>query len=423
MDGSTRITRRTALMLLGATGATFLQACRPSPHGSSPSHSLDGKTSQAQATRIISAQDGPLPALNLQQATGLIALHGLRITWASLRMFGKCIAGVDDCIGGDVEGAIDNLQAEGFRSFHIYGRMTFEQMTEIQNALRDQSVPPAIVTIDQEGGMVNRIGWAPEFELISANMLVRAGNPNYANEAGYLTGRFLHLYGINLNLAPFVDLHAYTPLRRFSGDPREIAIYAGAFIQGLKQAGVGACAKHFPDGSASQNCHDRLDRIGLTLSELQVEERYKPLIDKGLPAIMVGHDIFTQVDPHNPASLSRIWITDFLRGRLGFKGLIVTDALGMDGLRREVSYEEAIIRAFEAGADLLLANGDTVRAVLTQAVRTGRISEQRVYESAGRIQKFSQQFPITPPENNKQELERSLIQEARNLYQRIGAAQ
>jgi beta-N-acetylhexosaminidase len=259
----------------------------------------------------------------------------------------------------------------------------------------------------------------PQLRWISANMLVRSRDLDLAEEAGYITGQLLHLNGINLNLAPFVDLHAYEPGRRFSDNSREISLYARAYVQGLIKAHVGACAKHFPDGSP-QNPHNRAGRVNLARRDLQVAERYQPLIDAGLPAIMVGHDIFTQVDPGIPASISRRWITDILREEMGFEGVIVTDSLGMTGLMHEVSsYEEAILRAFQAGADLLMANAPAVRNVLTRAVSTGEISRERISESARRILRFSEQFPIAPPATNKAELERALMRQAEDLYQRV----
>lgn len=430
MKISAEIPRRAALAaLLGIPAGLTLHhvskklglSCSPFP--GPIHHETQATQTETEPPPLIHGPDASLPELTLDQATGLIALHGLRITWASLRMFGKCIAGVDDCIGGNIQRAINALQSENFRSFHIFGTMTFDQMATIQNALLDQTAPPLVVSADQEGGPISRLGWMPQLRWISANMLVRSGDINLAEEAGYITGQLLHLNGINLNLAPFVDLHAYEPGRRFSDNSREISLYAQAYVQGLIKAHIGSCAKHFPDGSP-QNPHNRAGIVNLTLRELQVAERYQPLINAGLPAIMVGHDIFTQVDPGIPVSISKRWITNILREEMGFEGLIVTDSLGMTGLMHEVSsYEEAILRAFQAGADLLMANGPAVRNVLTRAVSTGEISRERVNESARRILMFSQQFPIVSPAANKAELERSLMQEANNLYHRLTAAQ
>jgi len=427
MKISAEIPRRAALAaLLGIPAGLTLHhiskklGLRCSPFPVPPHH--ETHTTQAEPPPLIHGPDASLPNLTLEQATGLIALHGLRITWATLRMFGACIVGQDDCIGGDIQSAIDDLQNDGFRSFHIYGSMTFDRMNEIRNALLDQSLPPLIVSIDQEGGIVSRLSWMPSLRFISAYMLRRSRDPLIAKEAGYITGQLLALNGINLNFAPFVDLHAYSPYRRFADNSQEIALYAGAFAQGLQAAGVGACAKHFPDGSAEQNAHQRLGRVSLARQELEVVERYQPLIKQGLSAIMVDHDIFMQVDPQNPASLSRRWITEILREEMGFNGLIVTDALGMGGLREVATYEEAILRAFKAGADLLLSSGPTARNVLMQAVARGEIAEERIFESARRIIEFSQRFPIAPPVANKAELEQPLMHQAEDLYRRLTIA-
>jgi beta-glucosidase-like glycosyl hydrolase len=384
--------------------------------------SIDGVICQPRSVYIPPAggakgREESLPSLTIDEATGLIALEGIVFANANL---GKCLKDLKNCNLMWTPNTIAKFQRQGFVSFHIYGGHSQEQLRKIQAALANPSRRPRIVSIDQETGFVNRFGWIPNFKYISPSMLAASGNPKNAEEAGYLTGQLLALYGINLNFAPFVDLHAYTPARRFSDDPDKIAVYAKAFMGGLLRAGVGACAKHFPDGSANQNPHDQVSRVTLPFHDLHVTQRYQPLIDAGLPAIMVGHDIFTQVDPKNPASLSRRWITDILRGQMNFKGVVVTDALGMGAIQKQgITVREAILRAFEAGADLLLVDPNEVRSVLKNAVASGRISPERVCESARRLQILARRFPISTPPTNRNAIEANLVQRAAQLYQRI----
>jgi len=385
--------------------------------------SVEGVICQPRSVNIPSAggakgREESLPALTIDEATGLIALEGIVFANANL---GKCLKDLKNCnLMWSSSNTITSFQKQGFVSFHIYGSQSQKQMGKIQAALANPSRPPSIVSVDQELGFVNRFGWMPEFKYILPSMLTASENPRNADAAGYLTGRLLALYGINLNFAPFVDLHAYIPGRRFSDGPDKIAIYARAFMQGLMRAGVGACAKHFPDGSTSQNPHDKVSRVALPIGDLHVTQRYQPLIDAGLPAIMVGHDIFTQVDPNNPASLSKIWITDILRGRMNFQGVVVTDALGMGAIQKQgITEKEAILRAFAAGADLLLANPNEVRSVLKQAVASGKISKERVCESARRIQSFAKRFPISPSTAKKDTKEAEIVRNATLLYQKV----
>jgi len=387
--------------------------------------SIEGVICQPRTVTIPSAggvkgREESLPALTIDEATGLIALEGIVFAGANP---GKCLKDLRNCnLMWSSSNTIAKFQKKGFASFHIYGGHDRDRMKKIQAALANPSQPTRIVSIDQELGFVNRFGWMPDFKYIYPAMLTASNNPKIADEAGYLTGQLLALYGINLNFAPFVDLHTYTPTRRFSDDPDKIAFYAKAFMQGLMRAGVGACAKHFPDGSTSTNPHDKVSKVNLPIGALHVRQRYQPLIDAGLPAIMVGHDIFTRVDPNNPASMSKIWITDILRGQMNFQGVVVTDALGMGAIQKQgITERDAILRAFEAGADLLLVDPDKVRSVLKHAVASGRISPKRVCESARRLQIFARRFPISVPPNNRNKIESIILERVTKLYQKTKA--
>ena len=230
------------------------------------------------------------------------------------------------------------------------------------------------------------------------------------------------LSGINLNFAPFLDLHAYWPKRRFSTDPKKIALYAGAFMRGMLRAKVGACGKHFPDGGdrTAGDPHKQAVRVNYTMDQLKIKERYGPLIKQGLPAIMMSHVIFTKIDP-NPAVLSRKWIK-YLRKDLGFKGVIISDAMEMKAIRNP---QAATINAFNAGVDLILADPKVVRPALIKGVMRGRISPQRIQESVTRILAFQKQYPIvisklTPSQRAKREA--ILLRQLANLHQRVQSA-
>jgi beta-glucosidase-like glycosyl hydrolase len=386
--------------------------------------SVEGIICQPQSVHIPSAggargKKESLPALTIDEAIGWIALEGIVFAGANP---GKCLKDLKNCNLMWTPNTIAKFQKKGFVSFHIYGSHDRDRLRKIQAALANPSNPSGIVSIDQELGFVNRFSWAPDYRYILPSMLTASGDPGNAYEAGHLTGQLLTLYGINLNFAPFVDLHAYTPTRRFSDDPDKIAVYAKAFMQGLMRAGVGACAKHFPDGSTSTNSHDKVSKVNLPIGALHVRQRYQPLIDAGLPAIMVGHDIFTRVDPNNPASLSKRWITEILRGQMNFQGVVVTDALGMGAIQKQgITERDAILRAFEAGADLLLVDPDQVRSVLKHAVTSGRISPERVCESARRLQIFARRFPISVPPTNRNKIEANILERVTKLYQKTKA--
>ena len=304
-----------------------------------------------------------------------------------------------------------------------------------------------MVTIDQEGGMVNRFKWASQLQKLAPYVLGKNPNVSLTKEAGEITGELLRELGINVNLAPFLDLHDTLGTRGFSKDPAQISTYATAFMEGLLAAGVAPCAKHFPDSSDQQDTHHDIVRVNLSKEQLKIRERFQSLIAHGLPAIMMSHVIFDSVDPNNPASLSKIWITDILRNELNFKGLIVTDAMEMAAIQNlGIPEEEAIVRAFQAGADMVMPSGGDPRRVkksitvgaeklglsadstlvqgllagadlLTQshvnpaekalfdAYNQGRITEARINESARRILELDARFPRNKEAPNPQRLQ------------------
>jgi len=231
------------------------------------------------------------------------------------------------------------------------------------------------------------------------------------------------MHGINLNFAPFLDLHDYSKggLRRFGNDPRVIGQHGRAFMAGLLSTGVGACAKHFPDGNDAEygNPHEQLIEVPYSPESLQYQARYGPLIDAGLPAIMMSHVAFSAVDGQ-PASLSKKWITEILRGELGFDGVVITDALGMDAIEENIPMEAAVIRSINAGADLILGDASHVRKILNKAVSSGEITSERINEAAARVLTLSKSYPLTANPVNPAPRER-LLEKIQQFYHQVQA--
>ena len=255
------------------------------------------------------------------------------------------------------------------------------------------------------------------------NMAVAAtGNPEYARRQGELTAREARALGVQQIFAPVVDVNnnAANPVinvRSYGEDPADVARFAAAFTEGVQDAGAIATAKHFPGhGDTAVDSHRGLPEINVSRERLNTVEfvPFKATVDAGVGAVMVGHIALPQIDatvvkplPENlkstpidtdqngeiieekaaiPATMSPV-IGHILRNDLKFQGMIVTDALSMSGLTIYFTQEEAAVRALEAGADMLLKPADvdaSFRGVL-QAVKSGRITEQRVEESARRI--------------------------------------
>jgi beta-N-acetylhexosaminidase len=259
------------------------------------------------------------------------------------------------------------------------------------------------VAIDQEGGRVSRLNPEQGFPATRSQAEIGAtDDPDAAFEAGRAMGATMAAAGIDLDLAPVVDVDvdptspAIGALERsFSADPSIVAAMAEAEIRGLHEFGVRAAIKHFPGlGSARANSDLGVADVTATWTEAELEP-FETLIGSELPdAIMSAHSLDRRRDPDAPASLSRATIEGLLRQRLGWSGVVITDDLGAMAITSRFERNEAVARAIEAGNDLLLfANlsedpfDDVTRLVdsVVGFVASGRISEARIDQSAARL--------------------------------------
>ncbi|HSL52805.1 MAG TPA: glycoside hydrolase family 3 N-terminal domain-containing protein [Pyrinomonadaceae bacterium] len=288
------------------------------------------------------------------------------------------------------------------------------------NRMQQLARYPLLISADLESGAGMRFDDTVNFPW---NMAVAAtGNPEYARRQGEITAREARALGVHQIFAPVVDVNnnAANPVinvRSYGEDPADVARFAAAFTQGAQDAGTIATAKHFPGhGDTAVDSHRGLPEINVNRERLNTVEfvPFQASVNAGVGAVMVGHIALPQIDatavkplPENikakpidtdqngeiieekaamPATMSPV-IGNILRKDLKFDGMIVTDALSMSGLTIYFTPEEAAVRALEAGADMLLKPADvdaSFRGVF-QAVKSGRITEQRVEESARRI--------------------------------------
>jgi len=277
------------------------------------------------------------------------------------------------------------------------------QLAALTASLREAAAGTLLIAIDQEGGQVSRLKPARGFPDTRSQAEIGAtGDPDEAFDAGRAMAMTMADAGIDLDLAPVVDVNvnpanpAIGALdRSFSDDPSVVTEMAEAEIHGLHEFGVRAAIKHFPGlGSASANTDfDRAD-VTATWSESELEP-FAALIVAGLPdAVMSGHIVNDTIDPGVPASLSPATIDGLLRGQLGWTGAVITDDLGAEAIASRYTRDEAVALALEAGNDLLLfANqadyvpnlaaelGETIAAL----VASGRITEARIDESIDRL--------------------------------------
>ncbi len=256
---------------------------------------------------------------------------------------------------------------------------------------------PLLISIDQEGGVVNRL--TDGFTFIPTPLLVTAAG--LGEETGAQIGGELRAVGINMNLAPVADLETYAgnPIiarRSFGSDASLAGATIADYIVGLQSRDVLATAKHFPGhGETRQDSHAELPTVDLPRERLEQVELapFRDAIAHDVAAIMVAHIWFPTLDPiRRPASLSPIIVTDLLRDEMGYTGLIMTDALDMNAVDLEYNYYDAVVMAVNAGVDLLATGPSTGPDVfeasmqrVVDEVNAGRISEARIDDSVRRI--------------------------------------
>jgi beta-N-acetylhexosaminidase len=258
---------------------------------------------------------------------------------------------------------------------------------------------PLIIAIDQEGGNVTRLeSPATEFP---GSMAIGAGRSAAdARSLATINGHELRAMGVNQNFAPVADVNS-NPLnpvigaRSFSSRPDLASQMVRAEVTGFEDSGrpwqtVSAAAKHFPGhGDAAEDSHVKLPIINRTADEVRRIDLppFRAAIEAGVDVIMTAHIMVPSLDESRmPATLSRPILTGILREELGFRGVIVTDALGMGGAN-VLPTEEIPLRAIEAGADQMLMppNLELAKNSVVNAVRSGRISEQRINDSVLRV--------------------------------------
>lgn len=283
-----------------------------------------------------------------------------------------------------------------------------EQVARLNAALQAEAaragLPPLFVSVDQEGGRVQRLKPARGFPgSPAAAALCPGGDPNPALRAGRSVGRTLAGLGFNLDFAPDadVDVNPHNPVigglgRSFSDDPQRVAACAGAFARGLRESGVLTAPKHFPGhGSSTSDSHLGFTDVTGTWSEAELIP-FRELTRQGLAdMVMTAHVFNANIDAKHPATLSRAAIGGLLRGDLGWKGVVVTDDMQMRAVSAHYGLKEAIFLAVDAGADILLLGNnlsydetlpEKALTALLELVAEGRISPERLRQSWERIQ-------------------------------------
>ena len=283
------------------------------------------------------------------------------------------------------------LETDGIGGIHIWFGDVGTSLT-LLNQIQELSKVPVIVDADIEYGIQRRFPSGTDLPPLMA--IAATNNPNYAYEAGKISAIEGRALGIHWNFSPVTDVNnnPNNPIintRSFGEDPDDVGKYSVQYIKGLQEHGMLATAKHFPGhGDTETDSHTSLATIPSDSSRLWSLELkpFQTVIDAGVDAMMVAHVHAPDFQPNAnyPATLSSFWVTDILRKKMGFKGVVVTDAMGMGGVSRNYSDSYALIHAINAGCDFILQNYNLKKSIdnVENAVKQGIILEERINDAA-----------------------------------------
>jgi beta-N-acetylhexosaminidase len=395
------------LIIAALVAVSIAQPASPSGSDTKPVAPAKAKPySRRPSAEALKWADKELKVMSLEEKIGQLIAIGLNATF----------------LNRDSE-AFEDLRRQIVEN-HVGGIILFRgqvyESVVIVNRMQQLAKYPLLISSDLEAGAGMRFDDTVNFPW---NMAVGAtGNPEYARRQGELTAREARALGIQQIYAPVADVNnnAANPVinvRSYGEDPAEVAKLVAAFVEGAQSGGVIATAKHFPGhGDTATDSHRGLPEIGVTRERLNSVELvpFRAAVNAGVGAVMDGHIGLPLIDPTAitplprdvklkaietdddgeivvekgtmPTTLSPV-MNKILRNELSFDGLIVTDAMSMSGLTLYFTQEEASVRALEAGADLLLKPADTDAAFrgVRDAVKTGRLTEKRIEESARKV--------------------------------------
>lgn len=330
------------------------------------------------------------------------------------------------------------------KDYHLGGVILFrentvtaEQTTKLVSAYQDAAEKYGLlISIDQEGGIVTRLQTGTD---MPGNMALGATrSEEVAEKVGQAIGEELNALGINMNFGPVLDVNnnpdnPVIGVRSFSENPELVGKLGNAYIKGLHQTGTAATAKHFPGhGDTAVDSHVGLPSVPHDIDRLKNVELYpfQQAMDAGIDAIMSAHVTFPKIDDTKaiskkdgtevavPGTLSHKILTGLMREEMGFKGVIVTDAMNMGAIADHFGPVDAAIRAVKAGADILLMPVGIVDVAngLYDAVNSGDISESRLEQSVERILTLKLNRSIV-----KAEEEKSLDEKVAKALQVVGS--
>lgn len=307
--------------------------------------------------------------------------------------------------GGSTTVFTENIEKE-IEKYNLGGYILFAsnienptQTQELINGLKKSSKIQPFVGVDEEGGRVARIGKNSAMGVEKIEPMAQVGkSQNYerANEIGTTIGKYIKNLGFNLDFAPDTDVltdsnNTEIGDRSFGNDPEVVGKMATEVVKGLQSENISTVLKHFPGhGGSIGNSHQGFSLSNRTEEELKKCEivPFKTAIENGADCVMVAHMSLPNVTGDNiPATLSKKVVTDMLKTELNFKGVVFSDSMSMGAITENYGTGDACVKAVEAGIDMVLMpeNLDEAYNAVLEAVKNGKISQERLDDAVSRI--------------------------------------
>lgn len=272
------------------------------------------------------------------------------------------------------------------------------QVQELIGTLQDSSRIPLFIGVDEEGGMVSRLGKADGISMENVGSMKAIGasqDERQAYETGKTLASGLSALGFNMDFAPVADVltnpnNYEIGSRSFGSDAVLVANMVRNEVQGLQEHGICAVAKHFPGhGGVIGNSHNNLQYVDTSLEELRNTEflPFQAAIQADSDVILISHLVLTDVEPEHPSTLSRSVVNGLLREELGYEGIIITDSFQMGSITENYDQAEAAVMAIQSGCDMILmpAEYESCYQGILEAVQTGSITEEQINQICIRI--------------------------------------
>ncbi len=283
--------------------------------------------------------------------------------------------------------------------YNVLGKEALASLcAEITALITAETGYAPLIALDQEGGAISRL--KEDATVFPGAMATAAtGIPDYARQAGRITAQELRAMGVNLNLAPVLDVNSNPKnpvigVRSYGDNPTSVAQYGTAAAQGLLDGGILCCAKHFPGhGDTAVDSHIGLPTVSKPMEALEACELipFQAAVAMGIPAVMTAHILFPALEPERlPATMSPRIIGGLLRQRMGFQGLVLSDCMMMDAIAAHYGTVAGSVAALRAGVDMVFVSHDAALAseaaqAANQALAVGQIDKDAFAASTARI--------------------------------------